>query len=160
MLGHIITDTIKFCFLFMEFFFPYVIAFWVLFGGEQNALQIKENGESAAGWQNFDDVIYSVWLITISGDFDYNAAASIDKFMARTLVCTYTACSSVLLLNLFIALMSDTFQRVYDNAKANQLMQKAIALNTYQRSLSDKSLDEFLNYLRRNCAPEVIFQFF
>ncbi|XP_065663977.1 transient receptor potential channel pyrexia isoform X2 [Hydra vulgaris] len=154
MLGHIMKDTIKFCFLFMEFFFPFVIAFWLMFGGEENALKMIENNESSSGWENLDDVIYSVWLITLSGDFDYKAVASVDKFMARTLIIMYTACSSILLLNLFVALMSDTFQRVYDNAQANQLMQKAIALNAYQRSLSDKCLNEFIGYLCSNCSPE------
>ena len=73
----------------------------------------------------------------------------------RFLTGTYTAFSGILLLNLFIALMSDTFQRVYDNAKANALMQKAIAITTYQASLSYVSKERFLIYLHGQCAPQV-----
>lgn len=36
-LGSVINDTIKFTFLFFEFYIPYTVAFWILFGGKENA---------------------------------------------------------------------------------------------------------------------------
>lgn len=33
MLGHVIMDTITFAFIFAEFFIPYCVAFWIIFGG-------------------------------------------------------------------------------------------------------------------------------
>ena len=36
-LGSVISDTIKFTFLFFEFYIPYTVAFWILFGGNENA---------------------------------------------------------------------------------------------------------------------------
>ena len=33
MLGHVMKDTITFAFIFAEFFVPYSVAFWILFGG-------------------------------------------------------------------------------------------------------------------------------
>ena len=44
--------------------------------------------------------------------------------MASLLVTTYLLFTAVIGLNLFIALLSDTFQRVYDNAQANAEMQQ------------------------------------
>lgn len=44
--------------------------------------------------------------------------------MAFLLVVTFLLIAGVIGLNLFIALLSDTFQRVYDNAQANALLQK------------------------------------
>ena len=44
--------------------------------------------------------------------------------MTFILVITFLLIAGVVGLNLFIALLSDTFQRVYDNAQANALLQK------------------------------------
>ena len=44
--------------------------------------------------------------------------------MTSLLVTTYLLFTAVIGLNLFIALLSDTFQRVYDNAQANAEMQQ------------------------------------
>lgn len=50
--------------------------------------------------------------------------ATIDELMTFLLVTTFLLIAGVVGLNLFIALLSDTFQRVYDNAQANALLQK------------------------------------
>ena len=44
--------------------------------------------------------------------------------MAALLVSSYLLFTAVIGLNLFVALLSDTFQRVYDNAQANAEMQQ------------------------------------
>lgn len=155
MLGHILRDTLRFGFLYFEFFIPYIIAFWMLFGGKERAAIMTRNNQSADGWENVNDLIYSVWLITVVGEYDYNAAVSVNKVMAQILIGTYTALSGILLLNLFIALMSDTFQRVYDNAKANALMQMASSIKTHQMSLGGNADDRFRLFIQGKCAPEV-----
>ena len=48
----------------------------------------------------------------------------IDELMTVILVVTFLLIAAVIGLNLFIALLSDTFQRVYDNAQANALLQQ------------------------------------
>lgn len=48
----------------------------------------------------------------------------IDEAMAVILVTTFLFFLAVVGLNLFIALLSDTFQRVYDNAQAIALLQQ------------------------------------
>ena len=50
--------------------------------------------------------------------------SAIDELMTFLLVITFLLIAAVVGLNLFIALLSDTFQRVYDNAQANALLQK------------------------------------
>lgn len=47
--------------------------------------------------------------------------------MAAILVTSFLFFLAVVGLNLFIALLSDTFQRVYDNAVAVALMQEVLA---------------------------------
>ena len=49
---------------------------------------------------------------------------TIDELMAAIIVLTFLIFTAVIGLNLFIALLSDTFQRVYDNAQANALLQQ------------------------------------
>ncbi len=48
----------------------------------------------------------------------------LDEAMAAILVTTVLLFLAVVALNLFIALLSDTFQRVYDNAQANSLLEQ------------------------------------
>ena len=155
MLGHILNDTTKFLFLFMEFYIPFIMAFWICFGGATNASIMEGKGQSSDGWKRFDDLAYSVWLITVVGDFDFQALLAVDPLMAQVLTGSCIALTGILLLNLFIALMSDTFQRVYDNAKANALLQAASAIQLYEGSLGLKESDQFRRYLYRQCAPEV-----
>ncbi len=53
----------------------------------------------------------------------------IDELMTVILVITFLIITAVVGLNLFIALLSDTFQRVYDNAQANALLQQVCTLD-------------------------------
>ena len=47
--------------------------------------------------------------------------------------------------------------RVYDNAKANAVMQKAISILSSEESLSEKKRDNFRRYIHTQCAPEADF---
>lgn len=155
MLGHILIDTMKFMVLMLDFFIPNVLAFWIMFGGSERAAMVVSKGGSANGWSNFNDAIYSVFLVLVVGDFNYDGIQLIDKRMAQILITLCISICGILLLNLFIALMSDTFQRVYDNANANALMEKAIAINLIQMGLGRKSKDKFRLLIHGKCAPEV-----
>ena len=155
MLGHILIDTMKFIVLMLDFFIPNVLAFWIMFGGSERAAMVASKGGSANGWSNFNDAIYSVFLVLVVGDFNYDGIQLIDKRMAQILISLCISICGILLLNLFIALMSDTFQRVYDNANANALMEKAITINLIQMGLCRKSKDKFRLLIHGKCAPEV-----
>lgn len=61
-LGSVIADTMKFAFLFFEFFVPYTVAFWILFGGHKNGH--KMGAESAANWESLNDLTFSVWTVS------------------------------------------------------------------------------------------------
>ena len=54
--GSVIEDTMKFAFLFFEFFIPYTVGFWIIFGGPENP---------DTDWTKFNDLIYSVWGVSI-----------------------------------------------------------------------------------------------
>lgn len=155
MIGHIIKNTLTFGFLFILFYIPFVCAFWINFGGDENAKKMKDAGEKSEGWRTFNNLMYSVWEITVVGNYPWESLLVIDRTMAQILCGVYLAVSAVICLNLFIALMSDTFQRVYDNANANAVMQKASTILSLEAAMSRSKKDAFLNYVHSKCAPEV-----
>ena len=71
----------------------------------------------------------------------------------RFLVAYWILVSSVILLNLFIALMSDTFQRVYDNAVGVAALEKAEIIAELEGKLNKKSRDRYLKDLEDNYSP-------
>ena len=153
--GHIIDDILKFGFLYFEFFIPYVCAFWMIFGGEENAKKMQLAGQDSKGWRNFNDLMYSVWQLTNVGNYPWDALLAVDRLMAQILCGTYLAVFAIVCLNLFIALMSDTFQRVYDNAKANAAMQRAITVLSFEESMSRRKQEKMRRYFNQKLAPEV-----
>lgn len=157
MIGHIMKDTLIFGFLYIEFFIPYVCAFWIIFGGDENAAKMKAAGVNAEDWRTFNNLMYSVWEITVVGNYSWESLLVVDRLMAQILCGTYLAVSSIVCLNLFIALMSDTFQRVYDNANANAVMQKASAIISLETDMSPRKKDQFLKYIHTCCAPEELY---
>lgn len=69
-LGSVIADTLKFAFLFFEFFIPYTVGFWILFGGPVHAKLMEPEGKKA--YQNFNDLVFSVWQVShLSGIFSW-----------------------------------------------------------------------------------------
>ena len=66
-LSYVIVATLKFAFLFFEFYIPYVVGFWIMFGGEQHA---KLMGNNAVNWRKFNDLLYSVWQVGIPKNYN------------------------------------------------------------------------------------------
>lgn len=51
--------------------------------------------------------------------------------------------------------MSDTFARVYQNARANAMLQQAGQIMSAEKVLPDKMKTKVRSYLTENCAPLV-----
>lgn len=144
MLGHVVTDTMKFGFLFFEFFIPYVCAFWILFGGKPET-----------EFYYLNDVIYNVFLMTLVDEYKRDDIMKADKVMAQILVGTYLGIASVICINLFIALMSQTFTRVYQNAKATAFMHQASHLMEIEHMLTRKQKERVKRFMENHCSPQV-----
>ena len=86
LLGHVVEDTLKFAFLYFEFFIPYCCAFWIIFGGAENAAIMEAQGKSSDGWKNFNDLVYSVFEITLVGNYPWESLLAIDRLMAQVRV--------------------------------------------------------------------------
>ncbi|XP_032236009.2 transient receptor potential cation channel subfamily A member 1 isoform X2 [Nematostella vectensis] len=157
MIGHIIDDTLKFAVLYFAFYFPYICAFWIIFGGAKNAAIMKAKGQSSDGWESFNDLMYSVWEMTNVGNYPWESLLAVDRLMAQLLCGTYIAVSAIVLLNLFIALMSDTFQRVYDNAKANAAMLRASTILSLEEAMGSVKRDRHRHFINTRLAPEELY---
>ena len=79
----------------------------------------------------------------------------IDRFMAQLLTGTYFALTSVLCMNLYIALLSDTFTRLYSQSQANAVMQQAQLILSVEKALPEDKKTEFGHYMQNECSPLV-----
>ena len=146
MLGHVINDVLKFGFLFFIFYIPYAASFWMVF-----------NQQGVKGYSDITDLLFSMFRMTIVDEYNYEDLSQSKPVMAKVLCGTYIAASGVVCLNLFIALMSDTFQRVYDNVKANAVMQQASTILSLERGMSVSKRRAFTNFIYTRCNPEEIY---
>ncbi|BFZ16281.1 hypothetical protein BsWGS_19321 [Bradybaena similaris] len=153
MLGHMLKDCVRFLFLYMEFYIPYLAAFWMIFGGTKRMQDNQDKEVSVSGFEYPGQIFFSLFRLTLVDDYDYDGMLQIDGVMADILLSTWFLLSAILSLNLFIALLSDTFQRVYDNAKANAVMQRAIIILNIWEGINQRRKNNFLLYIEENCSP-------
>ncbi|MEQ2293611.1 hypothetical protein AMECASPLE_035353, partial [Ameca splendens] len=143
MLGNIVGDVLCFLFLYAEIFIPYACSFWIIFGGTS----------SVPSMQSVSGLLYSLYRITLVDEYEYAAMVTVDNVMAPLLCGTFLAASSILCVNLLIALLTDTFQRVHDNSQANAVMQQAAVILQVEESMP--RLHRFYDnkYISKHCSP-------
>ncbi|XP_032408670.1 transient receptor potential cation channel subfamily A member 1 isoform X2 [Xiphophorus hellerii] len=143
MLGNIVGDVMCFLFLYAEIFIPYACSFWIIFGGTP----------SVPSMQSVSGLLYSLYRITLVDEYEYAAMVTVDNIMAPLLCGTFLAASSILCINLLIALLTDTFQRVHDNSQANAVMQQAAVILQVEDSMP--RLHHFYDnqYISKHCSP-------
>ncbi|XP_063309058.1 transient receptor potential cation channel subfamily A member 1-like [Pelobates fuscus] len=145
MLGKITKDVLKFLFLYGEFYIPYACAFWIIFGGH------------VSNMSNVPQLLFTIFRITLVDDYNFEDMYDVDPVMAYILCGTFLGVSAILCINLLIALLADTFQRVYDNATANAAMQQASTLLQMEENLNKKNKAKFDKHIQTNCAPLTLF---
>ncbi|XP_076841759.1 uncharacterized protein LOC143485931 isoform X2 [Brachyhypopomus gauderio] len=126
-----------------EIFIPYACAFWIIFGGLADVPSM----------QTVPQMLYSLYRITLVDDYEFDAMVAVDSTMAHLLCGTFLALSAVLCVNLMIALLSDTFQRVYDNALANAVMQQATIILQVEETMPRLRRLYDKHYIHCFCAP-------
>nr|XP_046258870.1 uncharacterized protein si:ch73-193i2.2 isoform X2 [Scatophagus argus] len=145
MLGNIVGDVMCFLFLYAEIFIPYACSFWIMFGGSS----------SVPSMQSVSGLLYSLYRITLVDEYEYAAMKKVDDVMAPLLCGTFLAASSILCVNLLIALLTDTFQRVHDNSQANAVMQQAAVILQVEDSIPFLRRFYDNQYISSHCAPLV-----
>ncbi|XP_017289949.1 transient receptor potential cation channel subfamily A member 1 isoform X2 [Kryptolebias marmoratus] len=143
MLGNIVGDVMCFLFLYAELFIPYACSFWIIFGGSS----------SVPSMLSVSDLLYSLYRITLVDEYEYAAMVMVDEVMAPLLCGTFLAASSILCVNLLIALLTDTFQRVHDNSQANAVMQQAAVILQVEESMPHLRCFYDALYISKHCSP-------
>ena len=147
-LGETSGDFVNWAFLFFLILVPFSASFWIIFGG----LSLKP----VHGYHDPAELLYSVFQMAVGEDFNLNGLVEAEAVMARILTVMYVTAMTIVTLNLLIALLSDTFTRVYGNAIANTVMQRAIKVIEAERALSKKEKLNYREYIKANCSPEII----
>ena len=146
--SHILKDIIKCSFLFAILFIPYACAFWLTFG--------PFSPEPVTGYNNFGDLFYTMLCMVVGVDFPFEDLLSVDPFMARLLCSSFIISTAVVVVNLLIALLSDTFTRLYSNAVANAVMQRAQSILQIEKTMCKKRKQDYYKFMRDNCSPQVV----
>lgn len=149
MLGHVIDNIIKWGFLYVVFYIPYAAAFWILFGGI--------SPKPVFGYSNVSDLLVFIFRMTVVDDYNFKELYDADPTMARILCSSYIAFASIVILNLLIALLSDTFQRVYENAISTAVMQRAQTIISIEKALRNKTKKAYREFIERDCSPEALY---
>ena len=146
--SHIIKDVLKYSLLFAILFIPYACAFWLTFG--------PFSSTPAHGYDNFADLLYSMLCMVVGVDFPFDDLVSKDPFMARILCGSFIITTAIIVVNLLIALLSDTFTRFYSNAVENAVMQRAKTILQMERTMRKKQKRDYYKFVRENCSPQVV----
>ena len=145
----LIADIIRFVIVYLVLYIPYLICFWIIFSS------VDESVEGSEELTKVHRMAFMLFRMTLIDDYPYSAMRQEDELMASILVGTFLFLTAVVGLNLFIALLSNTFQRVYDNTLANSEMQRTRLMlqleNVYSHFLIGQ---RYLNFIH-NCSPLV-----
>lgn len=145
-LDNILGDTFRWAFVIAMFYIPYAVAFWMLFGGNAE--------HPVKGYDNVYHLIYTVIRYPLVDNYGFEGLEERAPVMARVLSGSFLILSAIVLMNLYIALLSNTFQRVYDNARATAAMQRARLLQDLEQDASDKTVKRYREHIRNKCSPE------
>lgn len=146
MLDHIGTETAKWLLVILMFYIPYAAAFWIMFGPQA---QTPVND-----YNSVLSLIYTIIRIPLLDDYNFAELDKAAPYMSRLLCGTFILIAAIVLMNLYIALLSNTFQRVYDNARATAAIQRARLLQDLELDASVRKLKRYREFISTNYSPE------
>ena len=146
--GSVFGDIIKWGFLNSIIIVPYTCAFWITFG----AISLNP----VEGYDTVGPLLYNMFSMMVVGDHGYDRLEKASPIMARLLCGSFIGIAAIVTLNLLIALLSNTFERLYENAVANAVMQRARTILLLQKSLRRKQKKRYYNFIKNKGSPEVI----
>ena len=146
--SNVIGDIAKWAFLNLVIVIPFTCAFWITFG----AISLNP----VDGYNHVGPLLYNMFSMMVVNGHGFENLESANPFMARLLCGSFIAISAIVMLNLLIALLTNTFERLYENAIANAVMQRAQTILLLQKSLRQKQKSRYYNFIKEKASPEVI----
>lgn len=145
-LDNILGDTIRWGFVIAMFYIPYAAAFWMLFSGR--------GSKPVKGYDNVGHLVFTIIRYPLVDNYNFDELEEAYPIMSRVLCGSFLIIAAIVLMNLYIALLSNTFQRVYDNARATAAMQRARLLQDLESSASERRVERYRDHIRNTCSPE------
>ena len=146
--GSVMGDIAKWAFLNLVIVIPFTCAFWITFGG------VSLN--PVEGYDHVGPLLYNIFSMMVVNSHGFENLENANPFMARLLCGSFIAIAAIVTLNLLIALLTNTFERVYENAVANAVMQRAQTILLLQKSLRQKQKAKYYNFIKEKGSPEVL----
>ncbi|XP_028405932.1 uncharacterized protein LOC114528470 isoform X2 [Dendronephthya gigantea] len=141
-------DITKWAFLNLVIIIPFTCAFWLTFG----AVSIQP----VEGYDHVGPLLYNIFSMMVVNSHGFENLEKANPFMARLLCGGFIAIAAIVTLNLLIALLTNTFERLYENAVANAVMQRAETILLLQKSLRRKQKSKYYKFIKERASPEVI----
>ena len=166
-------DFVKIALVYIILYAPMACLFFHFFSGPYEDEIEKGGWDKDPDFENFDqklygnfaEVCFTVFVYTLVGDYGYETLKFLtykrlepDYFTFTKIVIAYwILVSAVLLLNIFIALMSDTFERVYENALVVSKFERAALIVSIENKLPSYWRKHHLIDISYNYAPKAAF---
>ena len=127
---------------------PFACAFWIEFGFNSH--------HPADGYTDVSSLLYNIFQMMIIGDYGWNELEKANQGIARILCICFILVAGIITLNLLIALVSNTFERHYENAVANAVMQRASTILLLQSRMGNKKRKRYYEFIKANASPQII----
>ena len=144
-IGYALKDILRYVFVFAIFIIPFSVCFWIVFGGRVDDPSVS----------SLPRVVFMLYRVSLVDEYPFDAMTNVDEAMTIILVGLYLWVTAVVGLNLFIALLSYTFQRVYDNATANAQLQRSEIILDLDLKLPHFLYRRYQKYMMEHCDPFV-----
>ena len=146
--GSVTGDIVKWGFLNLIILIPFTCAFWLTFG----AISLHP----VSGYDNVGPLLYNMFSMMVVNDHGYDNLEATNPVMARLLCGAFIGIAAIVTLNLLIALLSNTFERLYEKAVENAVMQRARTILLLQKYLRRKQKLKYYGFIKKKGSPEVI----
>ena len=146
--GSVTGDILKWAFLNLVIIIPFTCAFWMTFGAVSS--------HPVQGYNQVGPLLYNIFSMMVVNNHGFENLESANPFMARLLCGSFIAIAAIVTLNLLIALLTNTFERLYENAIANAVMQRAETILLLQKSLRQSKKSKYYSFIKEKASPEVI----
>ena len=114
------------------------------------------NVVNAGGFSSFDISSYYLYRQTLGsalpGEGD-KTMGQIDSVMINPLIGAYIGFTSLILINIFTAILTNTVNRVWETSQAFVALQRALVIVNEEKSWSNQERKIHNKYLEENCNP-------
>ena len=156
MLGAVAKETFKFLILYLDIFIPFTFVFWLMFGGGPDRADltkyVEPNGKSHS-YDTFLKVLYQTWILLVKEKYETQPMWGVNPYIAEVLLSVYMILVTIMLSQIFIAMLVDVFSRLQREINAKAMLIVAANILRCEARVSETSRRNFRRHLRLNCNP-------